>query len=124
MATSRPGSPTVSSQASLEEVQRANEEIERFDVSEYAERLEQLQGGAEVEAILEKQVLGMLWREADLTSSHFHQHPKGSATEFLSTGYNAHESLSETSVIKMRRSSPNLRVHGNITIKKESEDHA
>uniref|UniRef100_A0A3B3VCE0 PR domain containing 1a, with ZNF domain n=1 Tax=Poecilia latipinna TaxID=48699 RepID=A0A3B3VCE0_9TELE len=33
-ATSGPGSPNVSSQAALEEVHRANEEIERFDVSD------------------------------------------------------------------------------------------
>uniref|UniRef100_A0A3Q3VWY3 PR domain zinc finger protein 1 n=1 Tax=Mola mola TaxID=94237 RepID=A0A3Q3VWY3_MOLML len=123
-ANSGPGSPAVSSQASLEEVQRANEEIERFDVSEHAERLEQLQGGVEVEVMLEKQVLGMLWREADLKSSHFHPHPKGSTNELLSAGYSAYESLNETSVIKMQHSSPILPLPTNITIKQESEDHA
>ncbi|XP_051262537.1 PR domain zinc finger protein 1a [Dicentrarchus labrax] len=122
-ANSGPGSP-VSSQAAMEEVQRANEEIERFDVSEHAERLEQLQGGVEVEAMLEKQVLGMLWTEADLKSSHFHPHHKGGATELLSAGYGAYESPNETSVIKMRRSSPILPLPANVTIKQESEDHA
>lgn len=121
-AGSRPGSPVVPSQGSLEEMQRANEKIERFDVSEHAERLEQLQGGAEVEAMLEKQVLGILWREAELKSPHFH--PKGSATELLCAGYGAHESLSETSVIKLRRGSPLLPHHTSISIKQESEDHA
>lgn len=124
VTNSGPGSPAVSSQVSLEEVQRANEEIERFDVSEHAERLEQLQGGVEMEAMLEKQVLGMLWREADLKSSHFHPHAKGSATELLSVGYGAYESPNETSVIKMRRSSPILPLAANVTIKQESEDHA
>uniref|UniRef100_A0A8D3E8C6 PR domain zinc finger protein 1 n=1 Tax=Scophthalmus maximus TaxID=52904 RepID=A0A8D3E8C6_SCOMX len=118
------GNPAVSSQAALEEVQRANEEIERFDVSEHAERLEQLQGGVEVEAMLEKQVLGMLWREADLKSSHFHPLHKGVATELLSAGYGAYESPNETSVIKMRRSSPMLPLPANVTVKQESEDHA
>ncbi|XP_070768238.1 PR domain zinc finger protein 1a [Enoplosus armatus] len=123
-ANSGTGSPAVSSQASMEEVQRANEEIERFDVSEHAERLEQLQGGVEVEAMLEKQVLGMLWGEPDIKSSHFHPHHKGGTTELLSAGYGAYESLNETSVIKMRRSSPILPLPANVTIKQESEDHA
>ncbi|XP_073341626.1 PR domain zinc finger protein 1a [Pagrus major] len=123
-ATSGPGSPAVSSQAALDEVQRANEEIERFDVSEHAERLEQLQGGVEVEAMLEKQILGMLWRESDLKASHYHPHHKSGATELLSVGYGAYESPNETSVIKMRRSSPILPLPANVTIKQESEDHS
>lgn len=98
---------------------RANEEIERFDVSEHAERLEQLQGGVEMETMLEKQVLGMLWRETD-----FHPHHKGSATELRSAGYGAYESPNETSVIKMRHSSPIPSLPANITVKQESEDHA
>ncbi|KAG7231472.1 hypothetical protein INR49_011654 [Caranx melampygus] len=116
-----------SSPAALEEVHRANEEIERFDVSEHAERLEQLQGGVEMEAMLEKQVLGMLWRaETDLKSSHFHSsHHKGDAELLSATaGYAAtYESPNETSVIKMRRSSPVLPLPTNVTVKQESEDH-
>lgn len=119
-ATSGPASPAVSSQAALEEVQRANEEIERFDVSEHAERLEQLQGGVEVEAMLEKQVLGtLLWNEPDLKSSHFRSGPAE-----LRSSYGVYESPKETSVIKMRRSSPLHPLPGNVTIKQESEDHA
>lgn len=114
----------MSSQAALEEVHRANEEIERFDVSEHAERLEQLQGGVEMEAMLEKQVLGMLWRETDLKSSHFRSHHKGSTAELLSAGYGAYESPNETSVIKVRRSSPIPPLPANITVKQESEDHS
>uniref|UniRef100_A0A4W6CCS8 PR domain zinc finger protein 1 n=1 Tax=Lates calcarifer TaxID=8187 RepID=A0A4W6CCS8_LATCA len=123
-ASSGSGSPAVSSQAALEEVHRANEEIERFDVSEHAERLEQLQGGVEMEAMLEKQVLGMLWRETDLKSSHFHPHHKGDTNELLSVGYGTYESPNETSVIKMRHSSPILPLPANVTVKQESEDHA
>uniref|UniRef100_A0A3B4Y107 PR domain zinc finger protein 1 n=1 Tax=Seriola lalandi dorsalis TaxID=1841481 RepID=A0A3B4Y107_SERLL len=119
-ATSGSGSP-----AALEEVHRANEEIERFDISEHAERLEQLQGGVEVEAMLEKQVLqGILWRETDLKSSHFHPHHKDDAAELLSAGYGAYESPNETSVIKMRHSGPVLPLPANVTVKQESEDHA
>uniref|UniRef100_A0A7N8WYA6 PR domain zinc finger protein 1 n=1 Tax=Mastacembelus armatus TaxID=205130 RepID=A0A7N8WYA6_9TELE len=119
-ANSGSGSPAVSSQAALEEVQRVNEAIERFDISEHVEQLEQLQGGMEVEAMLEKQVLEMLWRETDLKSSHFHPHHKGGA----STGYGAYEPLNETSVIKIRRSGPISPLPVNVTIKQESEDHA
>lgn len=91
---------------SLEEIHRANEEIDRFDISEHAEQLEQLQGGVEMEAMLEKQVLGMLWRETDLKSS-----------RYRSAGYSSYESPNETSVIKMRHSSPQLPV----TVKQEAE---
>ncbi|XP_057691223.1 PR domain zinc finger protein 1-like [Corythoichthys intestinalis] len=49
-----------------EEVQRANEEIERFDLSEHAEQLERLRGGAELDAVLEKQVLGAVWRQTSV----------------------------------------------------------
>ncbi|KAM9309335.1 PR domain zinc finger protein 1a [Pholidichthys leucotaenia] len=116
-------SPAVSSQAALE-IHRANEEIERFDMSEHAERLDQLQGGIEMEAMLEKQVLGMLWRETDMKSSHYHLHHKGSSTELLSTGYGPYESSRETSVIKMRQSSPVPPLPANVTVKQETEDHA
>uniref|UniRef100_A0A673A1K3 PR domain zinc finger protein 1 n=1 Tax=Sphaeramia orbicularis TaxID=375764 RepID=A0A673A1K3_9TELE len=108
-------------QASLEELHRANEEIERFDVSEHAERLEQLQGGVEVETMLEKKVLGLLWRESDLK---FHPHHKGNTADLLSASYGAFESPNETSVIKVRRSSPVPPLPANVTVKQESEEHA
>ncbi|CAL1612052.1 unnamed protein product [Knipowitschia caucasica] len=41
-----------------EQLRRANEEIERFDLSEHAERLEGMSAGADTEAALERQVLG------------------------------------------------------------------
>ncbi|XP_061573555.1 PR domain zinc finger protein 1a [Cololabis saira] len=123
-ATSGPASPAVSSQAAMEEVHRANEEIERFDVSEHAEQLEQLQGGVEMDAMLEKQVLGMLWSETDFKSLSIYPHHKGSAAELLSAGYGAYESPNETSVIKMRHSSPNPPHPAKVTVKQETEEHA
>lgn len=117
------GDPALSSQATLDDLQRANEEIERFDVSEHAERLEQLQGNVEMEAMLEKQVLGLLWRDADL-KLHRRQPKSGSANaELLSAAYGAYESPNETSVIKMRRSSPVIPIPTSVSIKQESEDH-
>ncbi|XP_029929141.1 PR domain zinc finger protein 1a isoform X2 [Myripristis murdjan] len=111
--------------AGLDELHRANEEIERFDMSEHAERLDQLQGGVEVEAMLEKQVLGMLWREIDLKRSPFRPRHKGGAAELPPAGYGGvYEPSNETSVIKMRRSSPVPPLPANVTVKQESEEHA
>lgn len=123
-ANSGPGTSAVNSQAALEEVHRANEEIERFDISEHAEQLEQLQGGVEMEAMLEKQVLGMLWRETALKSPHFHPHHKENSTDLLSANYGAYDAPNETSVIKMRRHSPIPLLPANVTVKQESVDHA
>ncbi|XP_071253512.1 PR domain zinc finger protein 1-like isoform X1 [Salvelinus alpinus] len=119
-AVTSSGGPTPSP-STQEELQRINEEIERFDMSDHAERLDQLQGGVEVEAVLEKQVLGMLWREMDLKTSGYHHH-KGGASELQSTGCGLYNSVNETSVIKLRRSSPLL--PSNVTIKQESEEQA
>uniref|UniRef100_A0A3Q2GNT5 PR domain zinc finger protein 1 n=1 Tax=Cyprinodon variegatus TaxID=28743 RepID=A0A3Q2GNT5_CYPVA len=123
-ASSGSGSPNVSSQAALEEVHRANDEIERFDISEHAERLEQLQGGVEMDGMLEKQVLGMLWREADLKSPNFHPSYNSTGSELLSAGYGAFESPNETSVIKMHHSTPIPTLAASITVKQESEERA
>ncbi|KAM8826247.1 PR domain zinc finger protein 1a [Synchiropus picturatus] len=113
-ATPGSGPASVSTQATLDEVQRANEEIERFDVSEHAEQLEQLQGGVEMEAMLEKQVLGMLWHESDVMSPLFHQRHQSS--------YSAFETANEASVIKLRRS-PASPLPANITVKQEMDDN-
>jgi len=125
VALQAPGSPASSgavappSQAHLDELQRINEEIERFDMSEHAERLEQLQGGVETEAMLEKQVLGMLCREMDLkAAASYGAHRKAgtNATELLPAGFARYPSAKETSVIKMRHSDP-----PGVTVKQEME---
>ncbi|KAK7877773.1 hypothetical protein WMY93_030587 [Mugilogobius chulae] len=85
----------------VEQLHRANDEIERFDLSEHAERLDTLQGGAELEAVLEKQVLGLPWRD-------FNHH---------AAGYAPYEPTNETSVIKMRHGGSSLPV----TVKQEAE---
>ncbi|XP_067093825.1 PR domain zinc finger protein 1a [Osmerus mordax] len=118
------GPSTLRLGSSLDELQRANEEIERFDMSEHAERLDQLQGGVEMDAVLEKQILGMLWREMDLKVSPYHPHHKGIPSELLSASYGLYESANETSVIKMCRSSPPPLLPANVTVKQESEEHA
>ncbi|XP_028836517.1 PR domain zinc finger protein 1a [Denticeps clupeoides] len=100
--------PAPSPGCTLDELNRVHEEIERFDISDNADRLEEMEG-VDVESVVEKQILSMLWREMDLKAS-FH---KGSSSSELlppqgshSTGFNLYESSNETSVIKMRHSSP------------------
>ncbi|KAG7265289.1 hypothetical protein CRUP_005267 [Coryphaenoides rupestris] len=113
------GAVAPPSQAHLDELQRINEEIERFDMSEHAERLEQLQGGVETEAMLEKQVLGMLCREMDLkvaASYGAHRKAGANAIELLPAGFAQYPSAKETSVIKMRHSGP-----PGVTVKQEME---
>ncbi|KAG9342720.1 hypothetical protein JZ751_015582 [Albula glossodonta] len=83
---------------SLGDLNRVNEEIERFDLSDNADRLEEMDS-VDVETVVEKQILSMLWREMDLKASYH----KGSATGEL---YGLYEPGSETSVIKLRHSSP------------------
>lgn len=86
---------------SLGDINRVNEEIERFDLSDNADRLEEMDS-VDVETVVEKQILNMLWREMDLKASY---HKGGTPGELLSPGYGIYEPSSETSVIKLRHSS-------------------
>ncbi|XP_056331001.1 PR domain zinc finger protein 1a [Danio aesculapii] len=92
---------------SLDELNRVNEEIERFDISDNADRLEEMEG-FDVEGMVEKQIFGLLWQEMDFKAS-YHKgstggdlHPRAPA---LST-YRLNEHDSEASVIKVHCSSP------------------
>ncbi|XP_061100444.1 PR domain zinc finger protein 1a isoform X1 [Conger conger] len=89
---------------SLGDLNRVNEEIERFDLSDYADRLEEPDSvDMDVETIVEKQILNMLWRDMDLKASY---HKGGTTGELLSAGYGLYEPGNETSVIKLRLGSP------------------
>ncbi|XP_066513361.1 PR domain zinc finger protein 1-like [Hoplias malabaricus] len=84
---------------SLDELNRINEEIERFDISDNADRLEEIDG-VDVERLVEKQILGLLFsREMDFKTSYH----KGSdlLPLPLSNPYGLKEPSSETSVIKL-----------------------
>ncbi|KAG9278477.1 PR domain zinc finger protein 1 [Astyanax mexicanus] len=84
---------------SLDELNHINEEIERFDISDHADRLEEIEG-VDVERLVEKQILSLLFsREMDLKSSYH----KGSDLlgPHLSSSYGLYEPSSETSVIKL-----------------------
>ncbi|MBN3319325.1 PRDM1 protein, partial [Atractosteus spatula] len=86
---------------SPEELNHINEEIEKFDISDNADRLEEMDN-VDVESAVEKQILNMLWREMDLKASYH----KSMGNGLRSTGYGLYEPNNETSVIKLPHSSP------------------
>lgn len=86
---------------SLDELNRVNEEIERFDISDNADRLEEIEG-VDMDRLVEKQIFSLLFsREMDLKASYH----KGSVDLLppppLSSAYGLYEPSSETSVIKL-----------------------
>ncbi|XP_067305948.1 PR domain zinc finger protein 1a [Pseudorasbora parva] len=89
----------------LDELHHVNEEIERFDISDNADRLEEMEG-LDVDGMMEKQIFGLLWQEMDFKASYH-------------TGSNAGERPSAlSSVIKVHCSSP-IQL---LTVKKETEE--
>ncbi|XP_039603784.1 PR domain zinc finger protein 1a isoform X1 [Polypterus senegalus] len=83
---------------SSEELNRVNEEIDKFDISDNADRLDEVDN-MDVETVVEKQIFHMLWREMDLKTS-FHT----SIGNGLIPG-GLYEPSNETSVIKLPQSS-------------------
>ncbi|XP_066558000.1 PR domain zinc finger protein 1 isoform X1 [Amia ocellicauda] len=86
---------------SLEELNHINEEIEKFDISDNADRLEEMDS-VDVESMVEKQILNMLWREMDLKASYH----KSMGSGLRPTGYGLYEPGNDASVIKLPHSSP------------------
>ncbi|MCI4390565.1 hypothetical protein PGIGA_G00123950 [Pangasianodon gigas] len=87
---------------SLDELNRINEEIERFDISDNADRLEEIEG-VDVERLVEKQIFSLICREMDLKASY---HKGSTGGDLLppshpSSTYSLYEPSSETSVIKL-----------------------
>lgn len=84
-----------------------NEEIQRFDISDNADRLEEMEG-FDIESMVEKQIFGLLWQEMDFKAS-YHKSSTGGDLHHpapaLST-YCLNEYGSEASVIKVHCSSP------------------
>ncbi|RXN02034.1 PR domain zinc finger protein 1 [Acipenser ruthenus] len=85
---------------SLEELNRVNEEIDKFDLSDNADQLEEVDS-MDMESVVEKQILNLLWREMDLKAS-FHK----SIGNGLSSSSGLYEPNNEMSVIKLPHSSP------------------
>ncbi|XP_065099141.1 PR domain zinc finger protein 1a isoform X2 [Paramisgurnus dabryanus] len=109
---------TPSPSCNLDELNRVNEEIERFDISDNADRLEEMEG-FDIESMVEKQIFGMLWHEMDFNASYH----KGTTVGDLhppTPPYCLNEPGCEASVIKVHCSSPLPLLP--ITVKKESEE--
>lgn len=83
---------------SLDELNRINEEIERFDISDNADRLEEIEG-VDIERLVEKQIFSVICHEMDLKASY---HKGSTGVDLLppSSTYSLYEP-SETSVIKL-----------------------
>lgn len=84
---------------SLDELNRINEEIECFDISDKADRLEEIEG-VDVERVVEKQIFSLICREMDLKVS-YHKGSTGGDLLPPSSTYSLYEPSSETSVIKL-----------------------
>lgn len=94
-----PVAPTPS--LSLEDLNRINEEIEKFDLSDSADRLDDVDDNIDMSAVVEKEILTVLKREMEGASLKVSlQRNMGSG---LLSGCNYFEPL-ETSVIKMSHS--------------------
>ncbi|XP_026872832.2 PR domain zinc finger protein 1a isoform X1 [Electrophorus electricus] len=91
-----PASASPSARRARDEMERVNEEIERFDVSDHADRLEEVDG-VDVERLVEKQILGLICRDVDFKAVY----RKGELLHQPPPAYGLYEPAAETSVIKM-----------------------
>ncbi|XP_078068540.1 PR domain zinc finger protein 1a [Mustelus asterias] len=89
---------------SLEDLNRFNEEINKFDISDSADKLDDLGHSEEVESAVEKQIVSMLRREVEEASLK-NPFQRNLGNSFLSAGCNLYEGL-ETPVLKMSHGSP------------------
>lgn len=101
---------TPSPSCNLDELNRVNEEIERFDISDNADRLEEMEEmeGFDIESMVEKQIFGVLWQEIDFKVSYHKVNTVGDLrlpTPPLPT-YHMNKPGCEASVIRVRCSSP------------------
>ncbi|XP_067841062.1 PR domain zinc finger protein 1a isoform X2 [Heptranchias perlo] len=89
---------------SLDDLHRFNEEINKFDISDNADKLDDMEHSGEVETIVEKQIFSMLRREVEEASLK-NTFQRNLGNSLLSSGCNLYENL-ETPVLKMSHGSP------------------
>ncbi|XP_062843296.1 PR domain zinc finger protein 1a [Trichomycterus rosablanca] len=87
-----------SPRCSLDDVNRMNEEIERFDISDNADRLDEIEG-VDVERLVEKQIFSLICHEMDLKV--YHKGDDSLPVPPSSNTYRPYEPSSKTSVIKL-----------------------
>eukprot|EP00061_Rhincodon_typus_P015828 g43730.t1 len=89
---------------SLEDLNRLNEEINKFDISDSADKLDDLGHSDEVESAIEKQIFSMLRREVQEASLK-NPFQRNLGNNLLSSGCNLYENL-ETPVLNMSHGHP------------------
>ncbi|XP_020389386.1 PR domain zinc finger protein 1a [Rhincodon typus] len=104
---------------SLEDLNRLNEEINKFDISDSADKLDDLGHSDEVESAIEKQIFSMLRREVQEASLK-NPFQRNLGNNLLSSGCNLYENL-ETPVLNMSHGSPLPLVP--IKVKQETVEH-
>ncbi|XP_051880566.1 PR domain zinc finger protein 1a isoform X2 [Pristis pectinata] len=89
---------------SLEDLHRFNEEINKFDISDSADKLDDMGHSDEVESIVEKQIFSMLRREVEEASLK-NTFQRNLGNNLHSSGCNTYESM-DPPVLKMTHGSP------------------
>ncbi|XP_069743574.1 PR domain zinc finger protein 1a isoform X2 [Narcine bancroftii] len=89
---------------SLEDLHRFNEEINKFDISDSADKLDDMRHSDEVESIVEKQIFSVLRREVEEASLK-NTFQRNLGNHLHSSGCNMYESL-DPPILKMTRGSP------------------
>ncbi|KAM9234348.1 PR domain zinc finger protein 1 isoform 3-T3 [Dugong dugon] len=88
----------------LEDLTRINEEIEKFDISDNADRLEDMEDNIDVTSVVEKEILAMVRKEKEDTGLKVTLQ-RNMGNGLLSSGCNLYES-SEPALMKLPHSHP------------------
>lgn len=88
----------------LEDLTRINEEIERFDISDNADRLEDMEESVDVTSMVEKEILAVVRKEKEETGLKASLQ-RNTGSGFLSSGRSLYES-SDLSLMKLPHSNP------------------
>lgn len=88
----------------LEDLTRINEEIEKFDISDNADRLEDMEDNIDVTSVVEKEILAMVRKEKE-ESGLKASLQRNVGNGLLASGCGLYES-SDLSLIKLPHSSP------------------
>lgn len=88
----------------LEDLTRINEEIERFDISDNADRLEDMEDNVDVTSMVEKEILSMVRKEKEETGLKVSLQ-RNMGNGLLSSGCGLYES-SDLSLMPLPHSNP------------------
>ncbi|XP_047415440.1 PR domain zinc finger protein 1 isoform X2 [Sciurus carolinensis] len=89
----------------LEELTRINEEIEKFDISDNADRLEDMEDNIDVTSVVEKEILAVVRKEKEETGLKVSLQ-RNMGNGLLSSGCGLYESSADLSLMKLPHSNP------------------